>query len=397
MSILDRFRKREAAQPDMVHVPEDHTLVTVRFAMQAYCSRYESGIWVADFGPHMLQAREHVLAAVADVLRKEPTAAIIWVIQGSAMAGWCSEPSRLTGWLRDLYRVVQLRIRQAEDAHPALPVAFWVTGPSSLSEWLSRSVPVTRHPIAPGDIAVVPDLGANAETLRRLLCGLGFNVRLPAPQNDVVVVEIHRPDGSIEVLMPGPTYPCEPDRTLHQLYLEGDAANQQVDAATRVPELEARQVALIAQLMHEILFLGEPNRLTLPELVIRIADEAEPSQAILDAFYSALLAGQVGARVPDSFGPVLPGKHVVQPGEKIGIPTMMLPDGNNALRVFCDIPGMQALHTEAQYFELAGADALVIARDAGIGLAVVNETGGRESWVGLTKEQVLRILADRDR
>ena len=109
MSILDRFRKKEPAQPEMVFVPEDHAVVTVRSAMQAHCSRNQSGIWVADFGPHMSQAREQVLAAVADALRREPTAAIIWVIQGSAMAGWCSEPSRLTGWLRDLYRVVQLR------------------------------------------------------------------------------------------------------------------------------------------------------------------------------------------------------------------------------------------------------------------------------------------------
>ena len=256
---------------------------------------------------------------------------------------------------------------------------------------------MTRHPIASGDTAVVPDLGANAETLRLLLCSLGFNVRLPIPQNDIVLMEIHWPDGSIEALMPGPTYPCGPDRTLLHLYLVEDAANQQADAVTTVPELVASQVALIARLMHEILFRCEPNRLTLPELVIRITDEAEPSQAILDAFHSALLAGQVGARVPDSFGPAPPGKHVVQPDEKIGIPTMMLPDGNKALRVFCDIAGMQALHPDAQFFELAGADALAIAREAGIGLAVVNETSGQESWVSLTKDQVLRILTDRER
>ncbi len=130
--------------------------------------------------------------------------------------------------------------------------------------------------------------------------------------------------------------------------------------------------------------------MTLSQLVTRVADE--PTAENRNAFYRSLLVSKVGARVPNPKGSLQPGTHVTTQEDPIGIPNTTGPEGTTMLLVCCDIPQMAVLHPKDTFVEIDGRSVLQMAEKEGIGIIVQNLLDGKESWAGVPKEHVAKIL-----
>jgi hypothetical protein len=168
-----------------------------------------SGIWIADFGPD--GEYEQLFQAAENALRQNPAVSIIWAIQESASAGWMSDATALAVWLQRLHQVRRAR------------------GSAQV-----------------GDVAVLSVSGAKAQALATLLYSLGVGVHQPAPDG-AIFVEVHRPDGSIVVGIPGPAFSDTSDRFLHQLNLERDAIEKSPGADAKLHEIRERELAFITE------------------------------------------------------------------------------------------------------------------------------------------------------
>ncbi len=135
------------------------------------------------------------------------------------------------------------------------------------------------------------------------------------------------------------------------------------------------------------------EQMTLGQLVTLVADDSSPDN--VHALFHALLVSKVGARVPNPGGAIKSGPHRTTANDHVKLPSTQAPDGSLMILVYCDIPAMFAAYPKDAFVELDSRTVLEMAKQAGMGVIVQNMLDGKESWVGVSKEQVIDILDNR--
>jgi hypothetical protein len=324
----------------MTIVPEGHRVVVVHLAPQPTLGRTESGVYVGDTGPHA--AGEQLIARVAQMIAADPQARVLLVVQPSALVRELANPSAMTGWLQQLFGV-------------CIPDA---------------NLPMVVVPQAQPDGALIADL----------IQSLGLPVYDVAPDG-ALFVEIHTPEG-VQISLPGAAIPPKDEPVLAEVGWERREVATMPDSAARLRDLDGEMAFIVEKIMAEYAppTPADLEQLDLARLVTLTADK--PDQEHTSAFYRVLLRSQVGAQA--------------SAGQQ-RLPTATLDNGAQMLIAYCDIPAMAQAYPGAQFFEIAALDVLAMANSAGCGVIVENALDGRNSWVGITAQQVTQLLRDAQR
>jgi len=137
---------------------------------------------------------------VEDALKENPKAPVIWVLQKGMLTYWASGATIISELLKRFHRVQQFRIANSELGKEVL--IRWASSGVNLSELLESSHQVQIRNLNVTDIVVVIDAESTTKMLMTLLSRLGIAVHLSGLEGEILT-EVHKPDKTIIVGMPG--------------------------------------------------------------------------------------------------------------------------------------------------------------------------------------------------
>lgn len=141
--------------------------------------------------------------------------------------------------------------------------------------------------------------------------------------------------------------------------------------------------------------LSDEQHTSLARAIIQLADS--PGEVNKSEFYRALCDGRVGVRVePDTIA-VPSGEYVTNSQRNLRIPLATSPAGDPMLLVLCNIEWLAANDLGSTFVELAGFDALTIAKESRAGIIVQVPGPRRQAWGGISKREVESALTHGNR
>ena len=132
--------------------------------------------------------------------------------------------------------------------------------------------------------------------------------------------------------------------------------------------------------------------ISLPEAVALLADA--PTIENRSAFIRVLLDSQLGAPLPAAMQDLAGGSHLADGSANFSFPNTTGPDGSVMMLSWCDIPKMNLMSTDKQYFAVDARVVLQMAFSNNCGIIVQCQTGPSPTWAGLSTDDVAEIVAD---